>query len=266
MAIDLQCPGCGERLRVSDNSAGKNAKCPKCQAVFPVPALGTAGTSPASSLGPEPRRAEPVATPEPAPAAQMWRMKTPTGQSYGPVSRQELDSWVTEGRISEDCQVLAEGSDQWQWARDVFPALAIPSGTGYPGAADASVRENPTSGFPVIDISPARGSQSGGRGPSSQTHIVIQQQSDPAGVISLIMAILAFLLIIVGCLSCGVTGFVVYPLATVMAVIGAIAGFFARGNLQVAGILLNVLLLIPAALMMIMVMMGLFAAGAAGAG
>ena len=132
MPIDLQCPGCGERLRVADESAGKNAKCPKCQAVFPVPAAGTSGASSSTSFGPEPRRAEPVATPAAPPGVSatgpMWRMKTPTGQSYGPVSRQELDSWVAEGRISADCQVLAEGSEQWQWARDVLPALAAGGG------------------------------------------------------------------------------------------------------------------------------------------
>lgn len=134
MPIDLQCPGCGERLRVADESAGKNAKCPKCQAVFPVPAAGTPGASSSTSFGPEPRRAEPVATPAAPPGVSatgpMWRMKTPTGQSYGPVSRQELDSWVAEGRISADCQVLAEGSEQWQWARDVLPALAAGAGGG----------------------------------------------------------------------------------------------------------------------------------------
>ncbi len=139
MSIDIQCPGCGERLRVADHSAGKNAKCPKCQAVFPVSATGAAEASPSPALGPEPRRAEPVATPAPPPGAPTWRMKTPTGETYGPVSRQELDSWVAEGRISADCQVLAEGSDQWQWARDVLPALA--GG----GAAGAGVNVNPYS-------------------------------------------------------------------------------------------------------------------------
>ena len=113
---------------MSDESAGKNAKCPKCQAVFPVPAADTPGASSSTSFGPEPRRAEPVATPAAPPGAPMWRMKTPTGQSYGPVSRQELDGWAAEGRMSADCQVLAEGSDQWQWARDVFPALAAGAG------------------------------------------------------------------------------------------------------------------------------------------
>jgi hypothetical protein len=178
-------------------------------------------------------------------------MKTPTGQSYGPVSRQELDSWVADGRISEDCQLLAEGSDQWQWARDVFPALAA-GGTLMP--------ENPTSGFPVIDPSPAHGTRSDGRSRSSQSRIVIQQQSDPAGVISLIMAILAFLLLILGCLTC-VGGFVLFPLSSVVAVVGAVAGCFARGNLQVAGILLNVLLLIPAASMSVFLLIGAAGAG-----
>lgn len=38
MSISLTCPECNGNLKVADNLAGKKIKCPKCSAVFPVPA------------------------------------------------------------------------------------------------------------------------------------------------------------------------------------------------------------------------------------
>lgn len=38
MAIELTCPSCGGRLRVSDETAGKQIRCGRCQAVCRVPA------------------------------------------------------------------------------------------------------------------------------------------------------------------------------------------------------------------------------------
>ena len=37
MAIEFRCSQCNQLLRVSDQSAGKSARCPKCQTVVPVP-------------------------------------------------------------------------------------------------------------------------------------------------------------------------------------------------------------------------------------
>jgi uncharacterized RDD family membrane protein YckC/RNA polymerase subunit RPABC4/transcription elongation factor Spt4 len=37
MAIDLNCSGCGKRLRVPDDSAGKQARCPACGRISTVP-------------------------------------------------------------------------------------------------------------------------------------------------------------------------------------------------------------------------------------
>ena len=39
MAIPLECTGCGKKLKVKDESAGKRVKCPECQAVVVVPKL-----------------------------------------------------------------------------------------------------------------------------------------------------------------------------------------------------------------------------------
>jgi len=39
MPIDLDCPGCGKKLRLADEHAGKAGRCPACQAVFQIPAV-----------------------------------------------------------------------------------------------------------------------------------------------------------------------------------------------------------------------------------
>lgn len=51
-------------------------------------------------------------------------MQTPDGQQFGPVPRQELDAWLGQGRITAQCQLLLEGSPQWQWASEVYPVLS----------------------------------------------------------------------------------------------------------------------------------------------
>lgn len=51
MAIEFRCPGCQQLLRVSDESAGKKAKCPKCATILPIPASSDA-PSPGTMLPP----------------------------------------------------------------------------------------------------------------------------------------------------------------------------------------------------------------------
>jgi hypothetical protein len=52
-----------------------------------------------------------------------WYLKDEEGNHYGPVSRAALDQWLEDGRITADCQLLAVGSQQWQWASDLYPEL-----------------------------------------------------------------------------------------------------------------------------------------------
>ena len=65
----------------------------------------------------------------------MWFLKSEEGEDFGPVGRSELDEWHAEGRITAECQLLRQGSEQWQWASDVYPAL---------DADDAAAEEAPT--------------------------------------------------------------------------------------------------------------------------
>jgi hypothetical protein len=95
-----------------------------------VPAAAAA-MPPASPSAPRPkpppsRKTQPPPPPpepEPEPEPEYWHYKAEDGEDYGPVPREELDAWYAEGRITADCQLLREGSDQWQWAGDVYAEL-----------------------------------------------------------------------------------------------------------------------------------------------
>lgn len=154
MTIETQCSQCQRPLRLKPELAGKRIKCPQCKAVVqvpestaaPKPAAGPtaapvatratpaptapavpAVTPPAPVATPaaaaNPGKAAPVAAPVAKPAIPLWHLKTEEGDIYGPVPRNELDQWAAQGRISADCQLLLDGSDQWQWATDLYPDL-----------------------------------------------------------------------------------------------------------------------------------------------
>jgi hypothetical protein len=148
--IDTLCGGCGKRLRVAAEHAGKKARCPHCQNVYTVPPQSTV-----SSAGYE--RAAPQ-----APAEQTWQMKTPEGLVFGPVSKEELDRWRDQGRITHQAQLLPAGGQQWLWATEVYPEIAraepmtpVPA----PGARTAGgmALENLPHSYYASGIEPPRG-------------------------------------------------------------------------------------------------------------
>ena len=103
MPLEIECPACQRKFRVPDSAAGKKIRCPKCQGAIEVPGSATAA-APATGNG-------------------EWYLKDEEGNSYGPVSRLALEQWLEDGRITADCQLLAVGSQQWQWASEQFPEL-----------------------------------------------------------------------------------------------------------------------------------------------
>ena len=69
MAIEFRCSQCNQLLRVPDDSAGKNARCPKCQSLMTVPAASSPVSTPAAS---SPASTNPFAageSPPPKPAS-----------------------------------------------------------------------------------------------------------------------------------------------------------------------------------------------------
>ena len=125
MSIEVPCTHCGKRLRVPDTATGRRVRCPSCQTILNVPA----------DLG---------AAPNPSGVTKYY-LQTPDGQNFGPISKQELDQWAGEGRVTATCQILAEGSDQWQWATDYYPHLAQATAPGASGIdiGGPSAAENP---------------------------------------------------------------------------------------------------------------------------
>jgi hypothetical protein len=86
-----------------------------------------------------------------------WYVRTPDGEQYGPVSKERIDQWVAEGRVTPDSWVFQQGWSDWRSARDVFPQLGarIPPGNPYgaPHAAGAYGRHMvPDRGAAVLTL------------------------------------------------------------------------------------------------------------------
>lgn len=124
MPIDSTCQSCGKHLRVADEHAGQQARCPSCQAVYTVPprSVGMALTLAAPGEYPD-----------------SWQMKTPEGLVYGPVTKLDLDHWCRQGRITPRCQLLQDRRENWMWAAEVYPELQQASATMHPAGSMSSV-------------------------------------------------------------------------------------------------------------------------------
>jgi hypothetical protein len=106
-------------LRVDDQHAGKHAACPACRTVHVV--SGPSSAAIADVAG-----------------GARWSLQTPEGHVYGPVGKGELDRWLTEGRITADCQLRAGDDGPWRSADQCYPVLR-PASAG-PEAAVATDR------------------------------------------------------------------------------------------------------------------------------
>ncbi len=112
MPIETICEGCGRRLRVPDQHAGQQARCPACRRVYTVP-----------RADPVARADHPTQPWQPRHDSVKWRLRIPDGQVFGPVEKRELDQWLAEGRISLMCQVQSEASAEWMPAAELYPVL-----------------------------------------------------------------------------------------------------------------------------------------------
>lgn len=128
--IVVTCPHCQKQLKAPSDRVGRTAKCPQCQQSFTLgegkaPSGSASGVAVATAVSGEvkvPPPPTPIAA-KPAPVSTLWTLKIPTGETYGPIERAELDQWFDEGRINAECQLLNEGSASWQWASEVYPSL-----------------------------------------------------------------------------------------------------------------------------------------------
>ena len=112
MALDIACPACGRTLRVADQHAGKQIRCPACQQVSVAPRGPQDAATPATSPATEQATNPPV-----------WHVRTPEGAAYGPIGWSEVLGWVAEGRIAADCELAESGQGPWQPAASFLPGL-----------------------------------------------------------------------------------------------------------------------------------------------
>jgi hypothetical protein len=147
MPIDASCPGCQATLRIGDEFAGQQARCPRCDTVYQVPlhnevtaAVVIEPPPPAETIASPPETAPPLSAPLPEPTSPppptahaelppavgtQWFLRTPEGQVFGPTTSEHFDRWVREGRVTPDCFVSA-GDNVWRPAGELFPELAAP--------------------------------------------------------------------------------------------------------------------------------------------
>src|SRR5688572_6333420 len=135
MALEIQCPGCGRTLRVANEHAGKQVRCPACQQISVAPSAGAGDPLAASAAPAESERAA-------------WHLRTPEGQTFGPITWQEVQSWATEGRISADCRLAESDSGPWQPAAEWFPQLRTSLAPQPAPAAPTAYPWTPASPFP----------------------------------------------------------------------------------------------------------------------
>ena len=188
MSIDTLCSGCGKRLRVGQEHAGKQARCPQCQTVYIVPDAAAQTSSD--------RAAEQAAPAGRAPLADRWQLRTGDGLTYGPVPKAELDRWLSEGRVTPQSQVLQEGAGQWQWSGQVYPQLAAATGVKEnPFAESAAEPLNPyTPAYPGPSLyNPATGQfMQPHRGPLILTMAIVGAFST-CGLLSIVSLVFAII-------------------------------------------------------------------------
>ncbi|MCS7305769.1 MAG: protein kinase [Thermoguttaceae bacterium] len=105
---------------------------------------------PAGSGGPAPSPPEELLSP-------IWYLRTPDGQQYGPVSKQQLDQWAAEGRVGNDCWLWRAGWPDWQGAGQVYGGLGQPLA---PASLSAPSPRHPPSAeppHPAGGLSPGAG-------------------------------------------------------------------------------------------------------------
>ncbi len=249
MTIEIQCPACQRKLRVPEKFAGKRAKCPGCQGVVEIPGGGSASKAapaqaapgeakPAARRPAAAKREEPaVALPEPAPpAAPQWYVHTEEGDEYGPVSREELETWIEEGRVDATCQVFCDGWPDWKWASEEFPQLAGP-------AAAPAVESAPvfTPAEPAAPAAPQVVAEPGAA-PGIAVSRTAARKYRGLVIVSMIYTVLAWVVAILGALG-SVGGAIIAGLTGVMT--GGIAsGLLSAMVVAVFGLLYSFLIAI----------------------
>jgi hypothetical protein len=125
--MEIGCPTCGRTLRLAEEHAGKQIRCPACQQISIAPGK-------TEFDGNEPAAVENVTVG----SATTWHLRMPEGPIYGPIDWTEVLAWAGEGRINGDCELADERSGPWRKAVDVLPPSVLPRSEPAVAAAPAA--------------------------------------------------------------------------------------------------------------------------------
>src|SRR5437868_8970035 len=109
--MEIGCPTCGRTLRLAEEHAGKQIRCPACQQISIAP--GKAENAEAA-VGADGTRGVLTTT--------SWHLRMPEGPIYGPIGWDEILAWVGEGRITCDGELAETRSGPWRRVADILPA------------------------------------------------------------------------------------------------------------------------------------------------
>ncbi len=146
--LELSCPTCGRTLRVAQQHAGKQIRCPACQQISIAPGE-------VRNEGEEAVAARETATRD----ATSWHVRMPEGPIYGPVTWHEVQSWAAEGRIVADCELAEAANGPWRRAGDVLslPQTTIAQPVSSPASQSSPWMPAPSGGAILGYVAPHRG-------------------------------------------------------------------------------------------------------------
>ena len=127
MSIEFICKECKTHLRLDPKDAGNKVRCPHCGMIQAGPDWHPPERPQDDHTAATKRPGQETAylgTPTFADAGQDWLLKTPDGKIYGPVTRQTLDEWSNQGRVSTECYLKQNEETQWQKAEVLMPHVA----------------------------------------------------------------------------------------------------------------------------------------------
>lgn len=137
--ILVTCPGCGKRLNVKDEYAGRKAKCPNCGTILVIPTLSTAAASP-------------IPTPPGAPAAPPTPSVVPhSGSSDGDFSA-AIDAIKKPMKLDPACIYVLFNGDKLIGLWKMASGWQVKTQSGF-GPARTNVQAIPTVGsFTLVEL------------------------------------------------------------------------------------------------------------------
>lgn len=100
------CDHCQTRYQYDAALVGQAISCTECGHVFEVPAQATVELTGSAPRG-----------------TGRWFLRFANGRQFGPVVREAVEEWLTEGRANAESWICEEGTEDWKQLKDAFPEL-----------------------------------------------------------------------------------------------------------------------------------------------